>query len=94
MPLVSLDHVAIAFGHLPLLDDVSLQVEPGERVCVIGRNGAGKSVLLQIIGPGARRPIAAPCGTSPACAWPGWYRTSSCPPTGRSSMSSPKDSWT
>jgi ATP-binding cassette subfamily F protein uup len=50
MPLVSLDHVSIAFGHLPLLDDVSLQVEPGERVCVIGRNGAGKSVLLQIIG--------------------------------------------
>ena len=50
MPLVSLDHVAIAYGHLPLLADASLQVEPRERVCVIGRNGTGKSTLLRIIG--------------------------------------------
>jgi ATP-binding cassette subfamily F protein uup len=49
MPLVSLDHVSIAFGHLPLLDDVSFQIEPRERISVVGRNGAGKSVLLQII---------------------------------------------
>ena len=49
MPLVSLDHISVAFGHLPLLDDVSLQVEPGERVCVIGRNGTGKSTLLRIL---------------------------------------------
>jgi ATP-binding cassette subfamily F protein uup len=50
MPLVSLDHVAIAYGHLPLLADASLQVERRERVCVIGRNGSGKSTLLRIIG--------------------------------------------
>ena len=49
MPLVSLDHVAIAYGHLPLLADASLQVERRERVCVIGRNGSGKSTLLRII---------------------------------------------
>src|SRR5712692_8493606 len=49
MPLVSLDHISIAYGHLPLLDDASLQIEPGERVCVIGRNGTGKSTLLQIL---------------------------------------------
>ena len=49
MPLVSLDHVSMAYGHLPLLDDASLQIEAGERVCVIGRNGTGKSTLLQII---------------------------------------------
>jgi ATP-binding cassette subfamily F protein uup len=49
MPLVTLDHVSIAYGHLPLLDDVSLQIEPRERVCLIGRNGTGKSTLLQII---------------------------------------------
>jgi ATP-binding cassette subfamily F protein uup len=49
MPLISLDHVSIAYGHLPLLDDASLQIEPRERVCVIGRNGTGKSTLLQII---------------------------------------------
>ena len=49
MPLLTLDHVNHAFGHLPLLDDVSLQLEPRERVSIIGRNGAGKSTLLQII---------------------------------------------
>ncbi len=49
MPLVTLDHVSIAYGHIPLLDDASLQVEAGERVCVIGRNGTGKSTLLQIL---------------------------------------------
>ena len=50
MPLVSLDHITMAYGHLPLLDDASLLIEAGERVCVIGRNGTGKSTLLQIIG--------------------------------------------
>ncbi len=49
MPLILLDHVSIAYGHVPLLDDASLQVEAGERVCVIGRNGTGKSTLLQIL---------------------------------------------
>jgi ABC transport system ATP-binding/permease protein len=50
MPLVSLDHIKMAYGHLPLLDDANLLIEAGERVCVIGRNGTGKSTLLQIIG--------------------------------------------
>jgi ATP-binding cassette subfamily F protein uup len=50
MPLVSLDHINMAYGHLPLLDDASLLIEAGERVCVIGRNGTGKSTLLHIIG--------------------------------------------
>jgi ABC transport system ATP-binding/permease protein len=49
LPLVALDHASIAFGHLPLLDDATLQIERGERVCVIGRNGTGKSTLLQIV---------------------------------------------
>ena len=48
--LISLDRVSIAFGHLPLLDEAALQVEPRERVAVIGRNGTGKSTLLKIIG--------------------------------------------
>ena len=50
MPIVSLDHIRMAYGHLPLLDDASLLIEAGERVCVLGRNGTGKSTLLQIIG--------------------------------------------
>src|SRR5207244_7038025 len=49
MPLVSLDRVSIAFGHLPLLDAIALQSDARERVAVIGRNGAGKSTLLKII---------------------------------------------
>jgi ABC transport system ATP-binding/permease protein len=48
-PLVSLDHLVHAYGHLPLLDDASLQIEVGERVCLIGRNGTGKSTLLRIV---------------------------------------------
>jgi len=49
VPLASLDRISIAFGHLPLLDDVSLQIDPRERVSIIGRNGTGKSTLLGLI---------------------------------------------
>jgi ATP-binding cassette subfamily F protein uup len=49
MPLVSLDGVAIAYGHLPLLDGIALRVELRERIAVIGRNGTGKSTLLKIL---------------------------------------------
>ncbi|MGE0592273.1 MAG: ATP-binding cassette domain-containing protein [Vicinamibacterales bacterium] len=50
MPIVTLDHVSHAYGHVPLLDDVGLQIDPGERVSIIGRNGTGKSTLLQVVG--------------------------------------------
>ena len=46
MPLVTLDHISHAYGHLPLLDDVSLQIQPGERLALIGRNGTGKSTSV------------------------------------------------
>ena len=49
MPIVTLEHVSLAYGHLPLLDDVALQVDPRERVSLIGRNGSGKSTLLRTI---------------------------------------------
>jgi ATP-binding cassette subfamily F protein uup len=49
VPLLTLDRVSLAFGHLPLLDGVSVQVEPRERVCVLGRNGSGKSTLLRVL---------------------------------------------
>ncbi|HVL68538.1 MAG TPA: ATP-binding cassette domain-containing protein [Vicinamibacterales bacterium] len=49
MPVLTLDSVSLAFGHLPLLDAASLQVDAGERVALIGRNGSGKSSLLKIV---------------------------------------------
>jgi ATP-binding cassette subfamily F protein uup len=49
MPVVTIDRISMAFGHLPLLTDVSLQIEEKERVAVVGRNGTGKSTLLQIV---------------------------------------------
>jgi ATP-binding cassette subfamily F protein uup len=49
MPTVRLDKVSLAFGLKPLLDQVDLQVRKGERVCLLGRNGEGKSSLLQLI---------------------------------------------
>ncbi len=47
--LVVLDRVSIAYGHEPLLDHATLQIEPGDRIAVIGRNGTGKSTLLHIV---------------------------------------------
>lgn len=49
MALLSLQNMEIAFGGPKLLDGVTLQVEPGERICLIGRNGEGKSTLLKLV---------------------------------------------
>jgi ATP-binding cassette subfamily F protein uup len=49
MPIVRLDKVSLSFGLKPLLDNVSLQLRRGERVCLLGRNGEGKSSLLNLI---------------------------------------------
>ena len=49
MTLLSLRAVSLSYGQPPLLDAVELDIAPGERACLIGRNGTGKSTLLKLI---------------------------------------------
>ncbi len=49
MALLSLRDVSLAFGGPRLLDRVDWQIERGERICLLGRNGEGKSTLLRLV---------------------------------------------
>lgn len=49
MALVSLNEIDFSYGGRPLLENVSLQIERGERVGLVGRNGSGKSTLMKLI---------------------------------------------
>ena len=49
MALLSVQNLKLTFGGPPLLDGVSFDVEPMERICLIGRNGEGKSTLFKIL---------------------------------------------
>ncbi len=49
MTLLRLDNVSLAYGHLPLLARVDFQIETSERVCLVGRNGTGKSTMFRVI---------------------------------------------
>ncbi len=49
MSLLQLQHLRKSFGATPVLQDVSLQIQAGERHAIIGPNGAGKSTLFQLI---------------------------------------------
>ena len=55
MAVLSLSNAHLAYGHVALLDAASFSLEPGERLGLIGRNGAGKSSLLKIVA-GMERP--------------------------------------
>ncbi len=49
MPLLRLDNVSLAYGPRPLLDNVKIEIRRGERVCLVGRNGEGKSSLMSLL---------------------------------------------
>jgi len=47
--LLSIRNLSLTFGGHPLLDDIELQIERGDKLCLLGRNGVGKSTLMKII---------------------------------------------
>lgn len=49
MPFITLDNASLAFGHVALLDHAAFQLDEGERVGLIGRNGGGKSSLMRVL---------------------------------------------
>ncbi|RDX35431.1 ATP-binding cassette domain-containing protein [Kangiella sp. HD9-110m-PIT-SAG06] len=49
MSLVTLQQVEVGYGGPALLNKVDFTIEPGERICIIGRNGVGKSTLLKVV---------------------------------------------
>ena len=48
-PLLQLSDISLTFGGAPIFDDLSLVVQPGDRVALVGRNGSGKSTLMKVI---------------------------------------------
>ena len=49
MALLTYRNLTVSFGGPRLLDDAGITIEKRERICLIGRNGEGKSTLLRII---------------------------------------------
>ena len=49
MALLSLRNVSLSYGGLPLLDDVEFHIERGDRICLLGVNGTGKSSMLRVL---------------------------------------------
>ena len=49
MAFINLRNISLAFGGPALFEDISLRIAKGERICLLGRNGTGKSTLLKVI---------------------------------------------
>ncbi|MCB6177011.1 ATP-binding cassette domain-containing protein [Rhodobacter sp. Har01] len=48
-PLLQLNSISLTFGGTPVFDDLSLVLQPGDRVALVGRNGSGKSTLMKVM---------------------------------------------
>lgn len=48
-PLLQLNEISLTFGGDPVFDDLSLVIQPGDRVALVGRNGSGKSTLMKVM---------------------------------------------
>ena len=49
VPLLQLSDISLTFGGDPIFDNLSLVVQPGDRVALVGRNGSGKSTLMKVM---------------------------------------------
>lgn len=71
--MITLEHVTKRYptrhGEVTILDGVNLQVRPGERVGILGRNGAGKSTMIRLIS-GAELPTSGSIHRSMSVSWP------------------------
>lgn len=71
--MIHLEHVtkryATRHGNVTVLDDVNLNIYPGEKVGILGRNGAGKSTIIRLIS-GAERPTAGLIRREMSVSWP------------------------
>ena len=48
-PLLQISEITLGFGGNPVFDGLSLNVQPGDRVALVGRNGSGKSTLMKVM---------------------------------------------
>ncbi len=49
MAIIGMQDVSVGFGGRPLLEHINLQIEAGDRICLLGRNGVGKTTLMKLI---------------------------------------------
>ena len=49
MPLLRFENISLAYGDQPLLDHAEFQIRRSERVCLLGRNGTGKSTMMKLV---------------------------------------------